>query len=54
MQSAKAVEQKSKVILNQADKDGNGTLSIDEFLVCAEKFPNILFPAYNKKEEEEG
>ncbi len=31
----------------QADKDGDGVISFDEFVVVSKKFPNILFPAYS-------
>ncbi|CAN0217703.1 unnamed protein product, partial [Phaeothamnion confervicola] len=42
---AKAVRNKAQTIMRQADADGSGTLSLEEFLVVAKKFPNILFPA---------
>ena len=44
MQSEKAVKQKANTIMKHADRDGSGTLSQEEFVVVAAKFPNILFP----------
>jgi len=45
MQSEKAVKQKANTIMKHADRDGSGTLSLEEFMVVAAKFPNILFPS---------
>mmetsp|Transcript_38486 Transcript_38486/g.86385 ORF Transcript_38486/g.86385 Transcript_38486/m.86385 type:complete len:112 (+) Transcript_38486:3-338(+) len=39
-----AVRRKAETIMKQTDKDGSGTLTLDEFLVVSKKFPNILFP----------
>ena len=33
----------------QADKDGDGVITFDEFVIVSKKFPNILFPAYQTK-----
>jgi serine/threonine-protein phosphatase 2B regulatory subunit len=41
------VARKADTILTQADKDGDGVVSFDEFVIVSKKFPNILFPAYN-------
>ena len=54
MQSAKSVERKAKTIMKQADKDGSGELSLEEFQVVSQKFPNILFPAVPKDEPKGG
>ena len=40
------VLRKADTILSQADKDGDGVVSYDEFVAVSKKFPNILFPAY--------
>jgi len=40
------VARKAETILTQADKDGDGVVSFDEFVIVSKKFPNILFPAY--------
>mmetsp|Transcript_33001 Transcript_33001/g.65742 ORF Transcript_33001/g.65742 Transcript_33001/m.65742 type:complete len:175 (-) Transcript_33001:219-743(-) len=57
MQSEDAVQRKAETIMKTADRDGNGELSIEEFRIVAQKFPNILFPSFSKKstagEEEE-
>jgi serine/threonine-protein phosphatase 2B regulatory subunit len=41
------VLRKAETIMAQADKDGDGVLGFDEFVVVSKKFPNILFPAYS-------
>lgn len=41
------VARKADTIMTQADKDGDGVVSFDEFVIVSKKFPNILFPAYN-------
>merc|ERR1719188_716716 len=45
--SDKEVIRKAETIMMQADKDGDGVISFDEFVVVSRKFPNILFPAYS-------
>ena len=46
---------KAETIMAQADKDGDGVVSFDEFVIVSKKFPNILFPAYSlgKKHQKE-
>jgi len=46
------VKKKAQTIMKTADKDGNGELSIEEFRVVAQKFPNVLFPTFNKPSQE--
>ncbi|KAJ8603720.1 hypothetical protein CTAYLR_000215 [Chrysophaeum taylorii] len=41
------VARKADTIMQQADKDGDGVVTFDEFVIVSKKFPNILFPAYN-------
>ena len=41
------VQRKAETIMAQADKDGDGVVSFDEFVIVSKKFPNILFPAYS-------
>lgn len=41
------VARKAETIMSQADKDGDGVISFDEFVIVSKKFPNILFPAYS-------
>jgi hypothetical protein len=36
------VARKADTIMAQADKDGDGVLSFDEFVIVSKKFPNIL------------
>lgn len=43
----KEVARKADTIMMQADKDGDGVISFDEFVIVSKKFPNILFPAYS-------
>lgn len=40
------VRKKAKTIMAQGDADGSGEIDLEEFVVIAKKFPNILFPAY--------
>ena len=39
----KEVVKKAETILAQADSDGDGVVSCDEFVAVAKRFPNILF-----------
>ena len=41
------VARKADTIMAQADKDGDGVITFDEFVIVSKKFPNILFPAHN-------
>ena len=41
------VARKADTIMQQADKDGDGVVTFDEFVIVSKKFPNILFPAYS-------
>mmetsp|Transcript_25021 Transcript_25021/g.36943 ORF Transcript_25021/g.36943 Transcript_25021/m.36943 type:complete len:667 (-) Transcript_25021:263-2263(-) len=43
------VARKADTIMSQADKDGDGVITFDEFVIVSKKFPNILFPAYQSK-----
>jgi len=52
MQSRDAVKRKAETIMKTVDKDGNGELSMDEFRTVGQKFPNILFPAFNKNSDD--
>lgn len=40
------VKKKAQTILKQADDNGDGKMSLDEFYVIAKKFPNLLFPSH--------
>ena len=43
------VYRKAETIMSQADKNGDGVISFDEFVGVSKKFPNILFPSYQGK-----
>lgn len=43
------VARKADTIMAQADKDGDGVITFDEFVIVSKKFPNILFPSYSAK-----
>jgi len=43
------VHRKAETIMSQADKNGDGVISFDEFVDVSKKFPNILFPSYSGK-----
>ena len=45
--NAAQVLKKAQTIMAQGDTDGSGEIDLEEFVVVAKKFPNILFPAYN-------
>jgi serine/threonine-protein phosphatase 2B regulatory subunit len=46
MASAEAeVARKADTIMAQADKDGDGVVTFEEFVIVSKKFPNILFPS---------
>jgi hypothetical protein len=36
------VARKAETIMAQADKDGDGVITFDEFVIVSKKFPNIL------------
>lgn len=42
------VARKADTIMAQADKDGDGVITFDEFVIVSKKFPNILFPSAQK------
>lgn len=42
LSTGKAVAKKAQTIMRQADADESGTLTLDEFLVVAKKFPNLV------------
>jgi len=48
MQSADNVAKKAQTILKHADEDGSGTLSLEEFDIIGQKFPNIMFPSFGE------
>jgi Ca2+-binding EF-hand superfamily protein len=43
------VYRKAETIMAQADKNGDGVMSFDEFAKVSKKFPNILFPSYAER-----
>lgn len=43
------VARKADTIMAQADKDGDGVISFDEFVIVSKKFPNILHPSQGGK-----
>ena len=47
-----AVKKKALSILSNADHDGTGSISLEEFIVISNRFPNILFPTYNMTDED--
>lgn len=40
------VARKADTILAQADKDGDGVITFDEFVIVSKKFPNILVQSF--------
>jgi len=49
-QTEAEVARKAETIMAQADKDGDGVVTFDEFVIVSKKFPNILFPAHAQKQ----
>lgn len=45
------VYRKAETIMSQADKNGDGVMSFDEFAAVSKKFPNILFPSYSGRKK---
>jgi serine/threonine-protein phosphatase 2B regulatory subunit len=43
--SDKEVLKKAETVLAQADKDGDGVINFDEFVLVSKRFPNILYPS---------
>ena len=43
------VYRKAETVMSQADKNGDGVMSFDEFTAVSKKFPNILFPSHAGK-----
>ena len=41
------IKKKAQTIMNCADTDGSGGISLQELIVAASKFPNLLFPNHN-------
>ena len=48
--SESEVTRKADTIMAQADKDGDGVVTFDEFVIVSKKFPNILFPSHAQKQ----
>ncbi|GBG26460.1 Calmodulin-1 [Hondaea fermentalgiana] len=42
----KEVSRKADTIMAQADKDGDGVISFDEYQIISKRFPNLLFSSY--------
>ncbi|DBA04666.1 TPA: hypothetical protein N0F65_012249 [Lagenidium giganteum] len=47
MATPEQVKKKAQTIMKQADDNGDGKMSLEEFHVIAKKFPNLLFPSYD-------
>ena len=45
--SQEDVRRKAMTIMQQADKDGNGVITLDEFKQVTKTFPNLVYPAFN-------
>ena len=43
------VSRKAETIIAQSNKNNDGVITFDEFVVVSKKFPNILFPAQQIK-----
>jgi Ca2+-binding EF-hand superfamily protein len=45
-----ATKAKAASVLAQADKDGNGTIGLEEFIVLAARFPGLLLPDFEARD----
>jgi Ca2+-binding EF-hand superfamily protein len=45
-----ATKAKAATVLAQADKDGNGTIGLEEFIVLATRFPGLLLPDFEARD----
>ncbi len=43
------VSRKAETIISQCNKENDGVITFDEFVVVSKKFPNILFPSQKEK-----
>ena len=41
------VARKAQTIMSQADRNGDGVIAFEEFVVVSRKFPNVLFPSFH-------
>lgn len=46
-----AIQAKAQSIMQQADKDGSGAISLDEFSILAQKFPSLILPDFETYDE---
>ena len=44
------IKAKAATVLQQADRDGNGTIGFEEFVALAARFPNLLLPDFNARD----
>ncbi|KAL3790345.1 hypothetical protein HJC23_002731 [Cyclotella cryptica] len=44
------IKNRAATLMKSADTDNSGGITIDELIVAAERFPNILFPRHNNKQ----
>jgi hypothetical protein len=47
-----AAKRKAATIMKQADKDGTGSIDLEEFVFVASRFPNIVFPSFDAPPED--
>lgn len=43
------IKKRAITLMKSADTDNSGDITIDELIVAAERFPNLLFPNHAKK-----
>lgn len=49
LKSREVIQKRALTLMKSADSDNSGDITIDELIVAAEKFPNLLFPNHTKK-----
>ena len=43
------IKKRALTLMKSADTDNSGGITIDELIVAAERFPNLLFPCHSKE-----
>ena len=51
LKSREVIKERAATLMRYADTDNSGGITIDELIVAAERFPNLLFPAHAKDQQ---
>ena len=50
LKAREVIKRRAEMLMKSADTDNSGGITIDELIVAAEKFPNLLFPTHASKQ----